>query len=253
MKKARSSRVASKHVSAVVRARIESAGDRVWCYRDFRELPVGAVAQALSRMSRAGTIERVAKGAYYRSRTTALGKSRPSPAALHALAVHGKAAFPSGVAAANLLGFTSQQAAKVEIATTARSLSSKLLGTQAVVYIRRPKSWSALSQSEAALLDFLRRGGVHCELSPRQTLRRMTRLLSRPRTYERVIRVAYTEPPRVRAMLGALGERMGKPRRTLSHLKASLNPLSRFDFGVLRHLPNAARWQAKHEKRRPTA
>jgi hypothetical protein len=43
-------------------------------------------------------------------------------------------------------------------------------------------------------------------------------------------------------MLGALGELTGQDT---SELRASLNPLSRFDFGPLAELPNARSWQAK--------
>lgn len=50
-------------------------------------------------------------------------------------------------------------------------------------------------------------------------------------------------------MLGALGKELGKRPRALKRLRASLNPLSRYDFGMLKVLPGAKRWQAKE---RPT-
>jgi hypothetical protein len=46
-------------------------------------------------------------------------------------------------------------------------------------------------------------------------------------------------------MLGALGETCGRDQAALHSLKASLNPMSRFDFGVFAILPTAASWQAK--------
>lgn len=54
-----------------------------------------------------------------------------------------------------------------------------------------------------------------------------------------------TEPPRVRAMLGALGQQAGSPRDKIRQLRESLNPLSRFDFGPLAALEHAREWQAK--------
>ena len=48
-------------------------------------------------------------------------------------------------------------------------------------------------------------------------------------------------------MLGALAEQLGTNRRTLQRLRASLNSLSRFDFGMLTALPNARNWQAKEK------
>jgi predicted transcriptional regulator of viral defense system len=51
--------------TASVRQRIEKGGERVWRLEDFRDLPFAAVAQALSRLTRAGTLERLSKGIYY--------------------------------------------------------------------------------------------------------------------------------------------------------------------------------------------
>lgn len=63
--------------------------------------------------------------------------------------------------------------------------------------------------------------------------------------FERLLKVAESEPPRVRAMLGAIGEQLGKNRATLKQLRDSLNPFSRFAFGALAGLPHARDWQAK--------
>src|SRR6185437_6885630 len=50
---------------------------------------------------------------------------------------------------------------------------------------------------------------------------------------------------RVRAMLGAIGEQIGQPGSVLAELREGLNPLSRFDFGILAALAYARRWLAK--------
>jgi hypothetical protein len=57
--------------------------------------------------------------------------------------------------------------------------------------------------------------------------------------------VAFTEPPRVRAIIGALLELSNVAQSTVEPLKKSLNPLSKFDFGLFTELPNAHQWQAK--------
>jgi len=44
-----------------------------------------------------------------------------------------KGVFPAGMAAANLLGFTTQTAKRPEVATTASSLPPKLVGSDTVV------------------------------------------------------------------------------------------------------------------------
>ena len=120
----------------------------------------------------------------------------------------------------------------------AGSLPRKLVGSDTLIHTRRPATWANLSETDAALLDFLRHGGKFSELGAEQTISKLMVLLSDGGRLGRLVRIADSEPPRVRAMLGALAEQHGASRTTLRHLRASLNPLSRFDFGLLRALPN---------------
>jgi hypothetical protein len=231
-------------VMAVIRRRIETEGERLWRLEDFRDLPFTAAAQALSRLARQGELQRLSKGVYYSSRQTAFGKSRPNPAAIQRLATRRKSFFPSGIAAANLLGFTTQTARKGEVATSATSIPRKLIGGDTIVHTRRPEAWAGLTDADAALLDFLRRAGKTSELPPGETIRRTTALLSEKGRFERLLKIARTEPPRVRAMLGAIGQELKKSPAILRRLRRSLNPFSRFDFGMLSGLKYARYWQA---------
>ncbi len=228
-----------------VRQRIERGGERLWQLEDFRDLSFTAVAQAFSRLKREGVLERLSKGVYYRPRDTAFGKSRPNPATIQKLASRRKTFFPAGIAAANLLGFTTQTARRGEIATNALSLPRKLVGGETVIHTRRPQAWASLSQEDTALLDFLRRGGNTSELSPQDTINRTLKLLSEKGRFQRLLKVADSEPPRVRAMLGAIGDQIGQKNALLKRLRDSLNPFSRFDFGLLSGLSQARAWQAK--------
>jgi len=240
------------HVAGVVRARIKRGGERLGRFEDFRDQPFlsfMAVAQALSRMARAGEIERLSKGSYYHSRETTFGRSRPNPAAIRQLASRRKSLFPAGIAAANLLGFTTQAARFGELATSASSLPRKLIGKDTVVHARRPEAWAKLSETDAALLDFLRRAGRTSELSPDATVRRTLVLLSERGRYQRLASVANTEPPRVRALLGPLGEQLRTRGTTLEQLRESLHPLSRYEFGSFGGLSHARAWQAKKHGR----
>ncbi len=235
----------SRRVTGLIRKRIERGGERLWRLEDFRDLPFSAVAQALSRLARGGTVERLSKGVYYRHRETALGKSRPNPATIRGLVSRRKIVFPSGLAAANLLGFTTQMGRQGEIATSALSLPRKLVGDDTVIHTRRPEAWGGLSEKDAALLDFLRQKGKYSELTPDETIRKTLGLLSEQGRIDRLLKIAGSEPPRVRAMLGALGEQLGANPKTLRQLRTTLNPFSRFDFGLLGGLPNARSWLAK--------
>jgi hypothetical protein len=69
-----------------------------------------------------------------------------------------------------------------------------------------------------------------------------------PGLFERLLKVSPSEPPRVRAMLGAIGEQLGQLESRLSALRKSVNPLSRFEFGNLIALEHARQWQAKERQ-----
>ena len=234
-----------RKTASSVRLQIERGGERLWRLDDFSDRPFPALAQTLSRLTRDGVLQRLSKGVYYRSRPTAFGPSRPSPTAISKLAGRNKTIFPSGVAAANLLGFTSQTAKRGEVSTSSLSLPRKLIGTDMRVHARRPEAWKSLSETEAALLDFLRNGGKTSELSAAQTIRRTLELLSAERRLEKLLKIADSEPPRTRALLGALAEELGRDSGTLARLHGSLNPSSRFDFGKFASLTHARKWQAK--------
>ena len=168
------------------------------------------------------------------------------------LPVRRKGVFPAGIGAANMLGFTTQNPARIELATNGLSLPRLIVGKETVIHTRRPESWQALSEMEAALLDFLRNRGASSELSPEETVQKLLEYFREPGRFERLLKVAPSEPPRVRAMLGAIGQQLGKVESRLSALRKDLNPLSRFDFGSLAVLKHAREWQAKERKNRET-
>lgn len=201
------------NTAETVRRRIEGSGERVWRLADFEGMPFTAVAHALSRLCRQGVIQRLGKGLYYRARETAFGLSKPSSAQIRSLPVRMKKVFPAGVAAGNLLGFTTQHAARVEVATDGLSLPRLIVGEETIIHTRRPESWRKLTETEAALLDFLRNRGESSELSPEETVEKLLKYFREPRRFERLLKVALSEPPRVRAMLGSIGQQLGQPER----------------------------------------
>ena len=229
--------------ASTIHSRVANGGERYWRVSDFGDLPVLAVSQTLSRLTKSGVLSRAGKGLYYHPRATVFGASRPSESDLgrHAL---GALARPAGRTAANLLGFTTQNAAVPEYATSANN-SSTIMPNRARVYTRRPESWNRLSDVEAAILDLLRSRAIHSELDERMTEERLLALVIDDGRFGRLAAVAGDEPPRVRAILGAIGQQIGVAPEAMTELRKSINPLSRFDFGRLRRLRHAHEWQAK--------
>lgn len=211
------------------------------------DLPAYAVAKALTRLESEGVIQRIGRGLYHRRRETPFGPSRPSANAILQLLGADKNAQPAGVTAANELGLTTQVPAHADIATTSGSLPRSIIGEKAKVRTHRPHAWSSLSRTEAAILDTLRDGGKSSDQSPEQTVSRLLELLRDQAMYERIIEASTSEPPRVRAILGAFGEDIGHSETLIVRLRASLHPLSRFDFGKLDALKSADRWQSRRK------
>ena len=244
----RLSKTPPETIARLVRRRIEASGERVWRLRDFDGMSFTAVAQALSRLSREGVIQRLGKGLYYRPRQTTLGLSKPNPSQLSALPIGRHRVFPAGIAAANLLGFTTQNAGLLEVATDGLSLPRLIIGKDTVVHTRRPESWRELSEVDAAILDFLRNRGETSELPADETVSRLLGYFRETGRFDRILNIATSEPPRVRALIGAIGQQLGQSDEKLTCLRESLNKLSRFEFGCLSGLKHAREWQAKERK-----
>lgn len=124
------------------------------------------------------------------------------------------------------------------MAISALSLPRKLVGGETAIHARRPEAWGILSEADAAMLDFLRRGGRTSELAPAETVSRTVALLSEGGRYGRLLKVSASEPPRVRAILGAAGEQIGKNRAALTSPGI---PQSFLEIRLWRAIRNAAR------------
>ena len=234
------------HISIAekIRKQIKSQEGKYWRKSDFEGYSAVAVTRTLSRLAEVGELERVSKGIYYRPRTTKFGRSRPSASEIKELPIT-QILHPAGITAANLLGFTTQNSIHGEFATSANSVPIEIIGKPARLHTRRPTTWDSLSSMDAALLDFLRSHGRFSELSPEETKKRLLAHIREDNRFERLLAVAHAEPPRVRAMLGAIGQELRKSQKVLKVMRDSLNPLSTYDFGVLSNLKYAKEWQAK--------
>jgi hypothetical protein len=227
-----------------IRQLIQAGGERFWKHQDLSDYPPATIAKTLTQLVKEGTLQRVSKGCYYYARPTRFGRSYPVLSELpHQLTQ--TPVYPAGINAANLLGFTTQNAFNGTFATTANSLPIAWLGQRAKLYTRRPSTWASISSTEAALLDFLRSRGEWSDLSPSDTHAQLLEHFRVAERFERLVKIAHAEPPRVRAMLGAIGQELGYSQGLLQQLRAQLSPYSRFDFGQLSTLRYAHLWQAK--------
>jgi len=232
----------SNSASAQIKAQIERAEERLWRHQDFIGLPVCAVNQTLSRLARRGILMRIRKGLYFGPTNKSRTQSLPSEdTVLESVLRH--RIHPAGRTAAHILGLIALEPEEAEYATAASEAPSNLPNLR--VFTGRSKSRDGLSEIEGAILEILRMRAMGSERSAKETIGQLVQFLRCQDTFVRLARAALDEPPRVRAMLGALGQEIEANRTELALLRASLNPISRFDFGLLKGLRFAREWQSK--------
>lgn len=112
-----------------------------------------AVESALSRLVKAGELIRVRRGLYFRGKTTRFGMTRPSVLEI-AVEVAGPGSGPSGIAAAHMLGLTTQVPSTTEVAVPGSAPES----LRGVRFRSRPYSRRELKMRplEVAVLEILR-------------------------------------------------------------------------------------------------
>jgi hypothetical protein len=230
--------------SKAVKQKIEGSGtDTLWTYADFGSLPRKAVAAALYRLTKEGLIIRVRKGVYYKPRITRFGTTRPSTARIveAVLKSRGIKWRPSGLPVYNALGLTTQLSA-VSSYDVDRKITS-LRQKSSRVRIRVMDNVRKTSAEERAVLDALRDIKSIPDTSPEEIFKAILHLCRSGRvSFDRVTKFAREEPPRVRALLGAIGTTLGKSSKELKALRSSLNPTTTFKLGLSTSIPAAREW-----------
>ena len=240
-------------IATKVRERITQGGeDRLWSYPDFRGLPALAVAAALSRLSKGpnGLLRRVRRGVYYVPKKTRFGESKPelSHVMAHLLHHRGIAYSPTGTAAYNGLGLTTQVSPRITYRVN-RPVRSVNPGGDffnvRFVTLKPSYEVEGLASSELAALDALKDLDRIPDATPAETISRIIELIRSGRlSLKRLVRLARHEPPRVRALVGAIASHLGAAKAA-AHLKRSLNPLTTFELNLGSVLPNTAEWQIR--------
>ena len=223
----------------------KSSGKSLLRAEDLKGATPAAASKALARLAKQGVLTRVGKGLYFAPKDTLVGKSKPSETSIALKRLEGKTR-PTGASAANILGLSTQMPARPQLVAFA-SNPPKNAGA-ARIKLRRTGSPHPLPALEGALLEFIRERGATAETSSSESIRRLRELLTSQLTASRLRglrEAALAEPPRVRAVLGALLAYADLPESLWEPLKTSLNPLTRFEFGLFAELPNAREWQAK--------
>jgi hypothetical protein len=233
-------------IASKVERRILQSKDSqiVWTIHSFSNYPSGAVARILSRLCKKRIIKRIRKGVYYRPIKTILGASVPNQVsvATAAAAIKGQHAILGGHTAYNALGLTTQVAGKTTLVIGSPIRSSSLKNKR-IRAVTRP-IYPGMVPTERAVLDALRDINHISDTTPQEIVSRVIHLLSSGKlSFERLARFALrSEPPRVRALLGAIGEYLDDSLTLLTPLRKSLNQTTMFKIKLGNSLPSARNW-----------
>lgn len=211
-----------------------------------------ATAKALSRLVKEGVIKRYKKGVYYKPKETIFGELKPSENELlktYLLDKNKQIAYITGIRLYNELGLTTQVPNTIRVASFNRRINAKV-GNLEVTSV---KSYVAITRNNVHLLQLLdvikdfknipdldKRKGVFF-------LRKQLEKLS-PNEEVKLVNYAKKYPPKVGAFLGALLEFINKRKYSyaITILKETINPSSRYEFGVSKEvIPSALNWNIR--------
>lgn len=246
MNKSKRDSIANKIVKRIRKR----GGDALWTFKDFSDLPSVPVAATLSRLSKSKVLERLHKGVYYFPKSTTFGKSRPDPRKVTEaiLSISGTQAVMSGFSQFNRLGFSTQMSGALTLATDRRVAKKKILGIAVRSRTRRLGEQKNITTEERTVLDALRDLQRIPDTTPEKVMKRIGAMIkSKKFRLDHLVRFALAEPPRVKALLGALIECHRPPSpskvRLLNRLRKKLNGLSTYRIpGVKEALPTATHW-----------
>jgi putative AbiEi antitoxin of type IV toxin-antitoxin system len=189
----------------VVRKRILASRDRIWRTQDFKGSR-DAVQAELRRLVRAGEIERIRRGVYWRGRKTRFGLAVADEGrALRKVLGGHKGIGAAGWYATNLLGLSTQVSPIEVLAVTGRPPTGfphlKLIDRSQ----RTGRRDARLNDLEITLLEALEGWDKYVEQRPVAAVDRFQELLSSGRVrIPRLVDAATTEPAVVRERLRRL-------------------------------------------------
>lgn len=205
----------------------------------------------LNRMVRAGLLQRLANGKYYRAKTSVLGQISPSTDELikDLLYSDGKiSGYITGLYVWDSMALTTQFSATVIIGVNGRK-ASLIRGNQKIKFINQANKITHKNIHLLQILDALRFIKIIPDTSVAVSLKRLGNIIKMLSETELnvIVKLAMKYPPRVRAMLGAILDKE-KQVELSDTLYESLNQLSEYRLGICRDSDtelNTKKWHLK--------
>jgi len=208
-----------------------------------------ASAKAIERLIAKGVIKRVSTGIFYKPKKTIFGELKPNEEEILKpyLFEQGKRiAYITGTSLYNRLGLTTQIPKSIKIA----SRDKRITVSNGNVKASPVKSYVDVTDKNfylLELLDALKDFKKIPDLDKNSAIKILSNKLKELNLTETKLLIKYglAYPPRVRSFLGALLENI-KTESDLTALKISLNPFSKYEYGIDKKLlPTAEKWSIK--------
>lgn len=221
---------------------------KVFNYSEFSDITDNyiALSKSLSRLTKNQKIKSVEKGVFYKPRKTRFGELKPNTEEIirNEIKPNKKTiGYITGVNMYNKLGFTTQISNVVEIAIRTRRKPKEVMGIK-IKYVENKVTISEETIQLLKYLDILK----NIKKIPDSDINESYRLIKMyiealsKKEKRKIINLSFDYPPQTRALLGKILEET--PDLNLEVLKRSLNPLTKFEFG-LKDKKHNERWQIK--------
>lgn len=209
---------------------------------------LAAAAKAIERLIAKGVIKRISTGVFYKPKKTVFGELKPNEEELlkpYLFEKGKRIAYVTGTSLYNRFGLTTQIPKSIKIASRIKRITV----SSGTIKALPAKSYVDVTDNNfylLELLDALKDFKQIPDLDKSSAIKILSKKLKElnPSETKLLIKCSLAYPPRVRGFLGALLEKI-KASAELTELKTSLNPLSKYDYGIENILPTAKNWNIK--------
>lgn len=223
---------------------------RIWSMDDFNNLSRINVQKAFSVLEKEHFIKRIKRGFYYRPVNTVLGINSFDKHQFAIAKIRNKSSFYcySGINGYNMLGFTTQMSNTIILAC-----DYKCRNFDNVVYVYRKKVIDG-GNVERIVLDLINDIKIIPDTTVEKSILHIKELLKNKKiNLISLIKTAIDkkcpiETPRVKAVVGAIGEELNVDKKLLNKLKQTINPTTKIFLNIGNSLPKAKNWNIIKEK-----
>lgn len=208
-----------------------------------------AAAKAIERLIDKGIIKRVSTGVFYKPKQTIFGELKPNEEELlkpYLFQNNKRIAYITGISLYNRMGLTTQVPRNIKIASRDKRITvsvGNIKGNPVKSYVDVTDKNYTLLEILDALKDFKKIPDLDKKSGVKIISNQLKKL--NLKEIKQLIDCALSYPPRVRAFLGSLLEKINISIE-LQPLKKSLNPLSEYNYGIdKKTLPTITNWNIK--------